>query len=46
MELWFMMGLVTPLTQFCRVILSRMVEPYLSQSFLDEYCILFEYFRL
>ena len=35
------MGLVTPLIQFCRVILSRMVEPYRCQSFLDEYyCLL------
>ena len=28
------------LIQFCRVILSRMVEPYLSQSSLDEYCLI------
>ena len=28
------------LIQFCRVILSLMVEPYRSQSFLDEYCFL------
>ena len=34
------------LIQFCRVILSHMVELYLSRSFLDEYCLLFEYFCL
>ena len=34
------------LIQFSRVILSRMVEPYCIQSFLDEYCLLVEYFRL
>ena len=28
------------LIQLCRVILSRMVEPYFSQSFLDEYCLM------
>ena len=32
------------LIQFCRVILSRMVEPYRGQSFLDEYCLLSSYF--
>ena len=26
--------------QFCRVILSRTVEPYKSQSFFDEYCLI------
>ena len=32
MDIWFSTGVVTPLIQFCRVILSRMVKPYCSQS--------------
>ena len=35
MDTWFSMGVVTPLIQFCRVILLRMVEPYCSQSSID-----------
>ena len=32
MDTLFSMGVVTPLIQFCRVILSRIVRPYCSQS--------------
>ena len=35
MDTWFSMGVVTPLIQFCRVIILRMVEPYCSQSSID-----------
>ena len=40
MDTWFSMGAVTPFIQFCRVISSRMVMPYCSQSFLTFYDIL------
>ena len=35
-------GVFYSVLHFCRVILSRMVEPSCSQSFLDEYCIFFD----
>ena len=47
MNTWFSMGVVTPLIQFCRVILLRMVKPYCSLSSIDLLrFFLDEYFRL
>ena len=39
MDRSFSMRVVTPLIQFCRVILSRMVKPYRSQSSIDPFLV-------
>ena len=44
MDKWFSMeGVVTPLIQFCRVILLRTVKPYCSQSFFNRSFMVFSW---